>query len=66
MSQARVRRLRLDVHLAAMKIPAPRGALKTLEVNVDGSHAVFDVAMGTGAHVVASTSDVYGNACARR
>ena len=65
-----VKRLRRDfagcdsiVHLAAMKIPRYGGALKTLEVNVDGSHAVFDVAMGTGAHVVmASTSDVYGNA----
>ncbi len=46
-----------------MKIPRYGGALRTLEVNVDGSHAVFDVAMGTGAHVVmASTSDVYGNA----
>ena len=51
------------VHLAAMKIPRYGGALRTLEVNVDGSHAVFDVAMSTGAHVVmASTSDVYGNA----
>ncbi len=65
-----VKRLRRDlavcdsiVHLAAMKIPRYGGALKTLEVNVDGSHAVFDVAMSTGAHVVmASTSDVYGNA----
>jgi UDP-glucose 4-epimerase len=51
------------VHLAALKIPRYGGALRTLEVNVDGSHAVFDVAMSTGAHVVmASTSDVYGNA----
>jgi nucleoside-diphosphate-sugar epimerase len=51
------------VHLAAMKIPRYGGALRTLEVNVDGAHAVFDVALGTGAHVVlASTSDVYGNA----
>ncbi len=51
------------VHLAAMKIPRYGGALRTLEVNVDGTHAVFDVAMSTGAHVVmASTSDVYGNA----
>jgi UDP-glucose 4-epimerase len=51
------------VHLAAMKIPRYGGALETLELNVDGSHAAFDVGMATGAHVVlASTSDVYGNA----
>jgi UDP-glucose 4-epimerase len=51
------------VHLAAMKIPRYGGALRTLEVNVDGAHAVYDVALATGAHVVlASTSDVYGNA----
>jgi nucleoside-diphosphate-sugar epimerase len=51
------------VHLAAMKIPRYGGALKTLQVNVDGSHAAFEVAQATGAHVVlASTSDVYGNA----
>jgi UDP-glucose 4-epimerase len=51
------------VHLAALKIPRYGGALKTLQVNVDGAHAVFDVALATGAHVVlASTSDVYGNA----
>jgi nucleoside-diphosphate-sugar epimerase len=51
------------VHLAAMKIPRYGGALETLEINVDGSHAAFDVGLATGAHVVlASTSDVYGNA----
>jgi UDP-glucose 4-epimerase len=51
------------VHLAAMKIPRYGGALKTMEVNVDGSHAAFKVALATGAHIViASTSDVYGNA----
>jgi UDP-glucose 4-epimerase len=50
-------------HMAAMKIPRYGGALETLEINVDGSHAAFDVAQATGAHVVlASTSDVYGNA----
>jgi nucleoside-diphosphate-sugar epimerase len=50
-------------HLAAMKIPRYGGALETLEINVDGSHAAFDVGLATGAHVVlASTSDVYGNA----
>jgi UDP-glucose 4-epimerase len=51
------------VHLAALKIPRYGGALRTLEVNVDGAHAVYDVALASGAHVVlASTSDVYGNA----
>lgn len=51
------------VHLAAMKIPRYGGALKTMEVNVDGAHAAYEVALATGAHVVlASTSDVYGNA----
>ena len=51
------------VHLAAMKIPRYGGALRTMEVNVDGSHAAFNVALKTGAHVVfTSTSDVYGNA----
>jgi UDP-glucose 4-epimerase len=51
------------VHLAAMKIPRYGGALRTMEVNVDGSHAAFSVALKTGAHVIlTSTSDVYGNA----
>ncbi len=51
------------VHLAAMKIPRYGGALQTLAINVEGSHAVFEVAERSGAHIVlASTSDVYGNA----
>jgi UDP-glucose 4-epimerase len=51
------------VHLAAMKIPRYGGAMETLEINVDGSHAAFEVGLATGAHVVlASTSDVYGMA----
>src|SRR5207249_4277373 len=46
-----------------MKIPRYGGALNTLRVNVDGAHAAFDVALQTGARLVlASTSDVYGNA----
>jgi UDP-glucose 4-epimerase len=50
-------------HLAAMKIPRYGGALETLEVNVDGSHAAFALGLETGAHIVlASTSDVYGQA----
>jgi len=55
----------LIVHLAALKIPRYGGALKTLEINVKGSEAVFEVALATGARVIqASTSDVYGNAVA--
>jgi UDP-glucose 4-epimerase len=51
------------VHLAAQKIPRYGGALETIEDNVEGSKAAFAVAEATGAHVVlASTSDVYGNA----
>jgi UDP-glucose 4-epimerase len=50
------------VHLAAEKIPRYGGAVKTLEANVAGANAVYDVALATGAHaVIASTSDVYGN-----
>ena len=46
-----------------MKIPRYGGALETLEVNVDGSHVAFELGRQTGAHVVlASTSDVYGQA----
>jgi nucleoside-diphosphate-sugar epimerase len=64
------RRLRRDfdgvdgiIHLAAMKIPRYGGALKTMQVNVDGSHAAFEVAIAKDIPVVfASTSDVYGNA----
>jgi UDP-glucose 4-epimerase len=53
------------VHLAALKIPRYGGALKTLEVNVKGTEAVFEVALSTRARVIqASTSDVYGNAVA--
>jgi UDP-glucose 4-epimerase len=53
------------VHLAALKIPRYGGALQTLDVNVKGTEAVFEVALSTGARVVqASTSDVYGNAVA--
>jgi UDP-glucose 4-epimerase len=51
------------VHLAAMKIPRYGGAMETLAINVDGSHAALDAGLATGAHVVlASTSDVYGMA----
>lgn len=50
------------VHLAAEKIPRYGGAVKTLEANVAGANAVYDVALATKAHaVIASTSDVYGN-----
>jgi UDP-glucose 4-epimerase len=50
-------------HMAALKIPRYGGALKTLHVNVDGSHVALDLGRQTGAHVVlASTSDVYGQA----
>jgi UDP-glucose 4-epimerase len=53
------------IHLAALKIPRYGGALKTLETNVKGTEAVFEVALATGARVIqASTSDVYGNATA--
>jgi UDP-glucose 4-epimerase len=51
------------VHLAAMKIPRYGGALETLAVNVDGSHVAADVAVSLDVPLVlASTSDVYGNA----
>jgi UDP-glucose 4-epimerase len=50
-------------HMAALKIPRYGGALKTLHVNVDGSHVALDLGRQIGAHVVlASTSDVYGQA----
>jgi UDP-glucose 4-epimerase len=50
-------------HLAALKIPRYGGALRTMEVNLDGTNAACDVAMTLDAHIVlASTSDVYGNA----
>jgi UDP-glucose 4-epimerase len=51
------------VHLAAQKIPRYGGALMTLEANVAGVNSVASVALGLDADlVVASTSDVYGNA----
>lgn len=51
------------VHLAAEKIPRYGGALKTLEANVSGANSVYDTALALDARVViASTSDVYGNA----
>lgn len=51
------------IHLAAMKIPRYGGALKTMQVNVDGTHAAFEIALELDVPVVfASTSDVYGNA----
>ena len=51
------------VHLAAQKIPRYGGALKTLEANVAGAQSAYAVALSLDADVVvASTSDVYGNA----
>ncbi len=51
------------VHLAAQKIPRYGGALKCLESNVAGVKAAAGVALALGADLlVASTSDVYGNA----
>lgn len=51
------------VHLAAQKIPRYGGALMTLEANVAGVNAAASVALSLGADLVmASTSDVYGNA----
>jgi UDP-glucose 4-epimerase len=51
------------LHLAAMKIPRYGGALKTLESNVAGVSAAASVALAIDADlIVASTSDVYGNA----
>jgi UDP-glucose 4-epimerase len=51
------------VHLAAQKIPRYTGALKTLESNVAGVNAAARVALALDADlIVASTSDVYGNA----
>jgi UDP-glucose 4-epimerase len=39
-------------HMAALKIPRYGGALKTLAVNVDGSHVALELGRETGAHVV--------------
>jgi UDP-glucose 4-epimerase len=51
------------VHLAAQKIPRYGGTLKTLEANVAGVTAAAGVALALKADlVIASTSDVYGNA----
>jgi UDP-glucose 4-epimerase len=51
------------VHLAAKKIPRYGGALMTLESNVAGVNAASSVALAMDADLVmASTSDVYGNA----
>jgi nucleoside-diphosphate-sugar epimerase len=51
------------VHLAALKIPRYGNALATLEQNIAGMHAAANVALALDADlVVASTSDVYGNA----
>ena len=50
-------------HLAAMKIPRYGGALETLAINVDGTHVACDIALALDVPLVlASTSDVYGNA----
>ena len=51
------------VHLAAQKIPRYGGALMTLESNVAGVNAAAHAALSLDADlIVASTSDVYGNA----
>jgi UDP-glucose 4-epimerase len=51
------------VHLAAQKIPRYGNALYTLESNVGGCKAAATVALALDADlVIASTSDVYGNA----
>lgn len=51
------------VHLAAQKIPRYGGALMTLEANVAGVNAACSAALSLDADLVlASTSDVYGNA----
>ncbi len=53
--------VKVIVHLAAFKIPRYGKSIDTLLVNSQGTHAVLDVARGSGAKVVfASTSDVYG------
>ena len=51
------------IHLAAKKIPRYGGALATLEENVNGTHVAAGVALAIDADLIlASTSDVYGNA----
>ncbi|MDX6412410.1 MAG: UDP-glucose 4-epimerase [Gaiellaceae bacterium] len=50
-------------HLAAMKIPRYGGTVRTLESNVSGAAAAAAVALAIDADlIIASTSDVYGNA----
>ncbi|MCP4580284.1 MAG: NAD-dependent epimerase/dehydratase family protein [candidate division Zixibacteria bacterium] len=49
------------VHLAAYKIPRYGGALKTLNINNDGTRAALECASKYGLKfILASTSDVYG------
>jgi UDP-glucose 4-epimerase len=51
------------VHLAAAKIPRYGGALRMLEGNVASANAACAVALSLDADIIlASTSDVYGNA----
>ena len=51
------------LHLAAQKIPRYGGALMTLEANVAGVNAACHAALALDADLIlASTSDVYGNA----
>jgi UDP-glucose 4-epimerase len=51
------------LHLAAQKIPRYGGALMTLEANVAGVNAACHAALSLDADLIlASTSDVYGNA----
>ena len=51
------------IHLAAQKIPRYGGALMTLEANVAGVNAAASAALALDADLlIASTSDVYGNA----
>jgi UDP-glucose 4-epimerase len=51
------------VHLAAAKIPRYGGALRMLEGNVASANAACAVALALDADIIlASTSDVYGNA----
>jgi UDP-glucose 4-epimerase len=53
------------VHLAGYKIPRYGGAVETLQINLDGTRSVLEVAAASQALVVfASTSDVYGKSSA--
>ena len=61
--QAAFRGCEAVIHLAAQKIPRYGGALMTLEANVAGVNAAASAALGLDADLlIASTSDVYGNA----